>query len=299
MIFSHPDRPPVPHDLWTAWNADPLVVVGLLAAVWLFWSGWRRRRVRRDTRRAGFFALGLFTLAVALLSPLDALAGALASAHMVQHLLFTLVAAPLLALSSPGATLVHGAPAAVRRTTGRWRSRLRLTARNTGRVRHPVVAWLLYVGTLWFWHAAVPYDTALASEPVHIVSHATYLLTAVLFWRVVADSARGPALSAGVGILLAFTAAMQGVFLSALLTFASSPWYSGYADTTAPWGLDPLADQQLAGAIMWLPGGVIYVGTALALLVTWIRESGPGHLLPAERDAGGTEARLAADQPRP
>jgi hypothetical protein len=67
----------------------------------------------------------------------------------------------------------------------------------------------------------------------------------------------------------------QGVFLSALLTFASAPWYSGYAETTAPWGLGQLTDQQLAGAIMWLPGGVIYLGTALVLLVTWIRVAVP------------------------
>ena len=64
---------------------------------------------------------------------------------------------------------------------------------------------------------------------------------------------------------------MQSVFLSVLLTFARTPWYSGYATATAPWGLDPLTDQQLAGVLMWIPAGGIYLVVALALLVSWIR----------------------------
>jgi putative membrane protein len=300
MILTHPDQSLVPHDLWSAWNTDPLVFAGLLVGAWVFWSGRRRARRTHDSRRPVFFALALLTLAVALLSPLDALSEALASAHMVQHLLFTLVAAPLLVLSAPTSTLMRGAPAVVRRATGRWRSRLRLTPRNTAWLRHPAVAWLLYVGTLWFWHGAVPYDAGLASEPVHVLSHAAYLVTGVLFWRVVIDSARGKGVSPGLGVLLAFAAAMQSVFLSALLTFSGTSWYSGYVNTTAPWGLEPLADQQLAGAVMWIPGGLIYLGTALALLVGWIRESGPGNLLADSDDAGAPRrGQLAADQPRP
>ena len=66
---------------------------------------------------------------------------------------------------------------------------------------------------------------------------------------------------------------MQSVFLSVLLTFARTPWYEGYATTTTAWGLTQLADQQLAGAIMWVPAGLVYLATALTLLVAWIRES--------------------------
>lgn len=64
---------------------------------------------------------------------------------------------------------------------------------------------------------------------------------------------------------------MQSVLLSLLLTFAQAPWYSGYAETTTPWGLDPLTDQQLAGVIMWIPAGLIYLAVALTLMATWIR----------------------------
>ncbi len=90
-----------------------------------------------------------------------------------------------------------------------------------------------------------------------------------MFWQVVAGGRR--AVSSGLGIMLVFTMAMQSVFLSALLTFASGPWYSGYESTTRAWNLAPLADQQLAGVIMWIPAGLVYLGAALALLVRWIQ----------------------------
>ncbi|MCA1671594.1 MAG: cytochrome c oxidase assembly protein, partial [Actinobacteria bacterium] len=205
---------------------------------------------------------------VALVSPLDALSGALASAHMVQHVLLLLVAAPLLAVSSPGAALLRGSPPAVRLATGRWRRRLRITPAHLRPLQNPAAVWALHVATIWFWHAAVPYDAALDNDLVHVVEHASYLVTGLWFWQVVLG-ARG-AVSNGLGILLVFTMAMQSVFLSALLTFASGPWYSGYESTTQAWDLEPLADQQLAGVIMWIPAGLVYLGVALALLARWI-----------------------------
>jgi putative membrane protein len=127
------------------------------------------------------------------------------------------------------------------------------------------------VGVLWFWHAAAPYDAALGSKPLHLLEHASFLVTAVLFWHVVIGVRGSARVSNGLGVLLVFAMAMQSVFLSVLLTFARTPWYSGYAATTASWGLDPLTDQQLAGVIMWIPAGGIYLVVALALLVAWVR----------------------------
>ena len=92
----------------------------------------------------------------------------------------------------------------------------------------------------------------------------------MLFWGVVLGGRAAGRVSNGFGVLLVFAMAMQSVILSMLLTFASSPWYSGYADTTRPWQLDPLADQQLAGVIMWVPAGFVYLGVALALFAAWL-----------------------------
>ena len=192
-------------------------------------------------------------------------------AAITAHLLLLLVAAPLLALSAPSSAILRGSPLGVRRASGRWRRRLGLTHGNLGVLRHPAAVWLLSVGVLWFWHAAAPYDAALDSEPLHLLEHASFLVTAVLFWHVVVGVRGVARVSNGLGVLLVFTMAMQSVFLSVLLTFARTPWYSGYATTTAPWGLDPLTDQQLAGVLMWIPAGGIYLAVALALLVSWIR----------------------------
>jgi putative membrane protein len=275
-ILAHPGQPPAPHDLWAAWNLDPVLLGGFLLAALAYrrgQSGRPRREV--DSWRARCFAVALVVLGVALLSPLDALSSALASAHMVQHMLLVLVAAPLLALSAPSSTILRGSPLAVRRASGRWRRRLRLTHRNLRALGHPAAVCLLHVGVLWFWHAEVPYDAALDSAPLHILEHASFLVTAVLFWHVVIATRRPERVSKGLGVLLVFAMAMQSVFLSLLLTFARTPWYSGYAQTTTPWGLEPLADQQLAGVIMWIPAGAVYLLTALTLLVAWVRASEP------------------------
>jgi putative membrane protein len=271
-ILAHPGQPPAPHDLWSAWNLDPVLLGGLLLTAWAYWRGQTsgpRRPI--DTWRARCFTGALVALGLALLSPLDALSNALASAHMVQHLLLLLVAAPLLALSAPSSAILRGSPLALRRASGRWRRRLGLTHGHLGALRHPAAVWLLSVGVIWFWHAAAPYDATLDNQLLHVLEHASFLVTAVLFWQVVVGVRGAARVSGGLGVLLVFAMAMQSVFLSVLLTFARTPWYSGYAATTAPWGLDPLTDQRLAGVIMWIPAGVIYLVVALALLVTWIR----------------------------
>ncbi|MDP8930746.1 MAG: cytochrome c oxidase assembly protein [Actinomycetota bacterium] len=271
-VLAHAGQPPAPHDLWTAWNLDPLLIGGFLLAVWAYRRGQTRgRRSPVDNWRTRCFTGALVALGVALLSPLEALSRALASAHMVQHMLLVLVAAPLLALGASSSTLVRGSPLALRRASGRWRRRLRLTPSNTRALRHPGTLWLLHVGTLWFWHAAVPYGAALEHDLVHVLEHGSFLLTGVLFWRLVTGTRGAARVSPGFGVLLVFAMALQSVFLSLLLTFARSAWYTGYAATTRPWHLEPLADQQLAGVIMWIPAGLVHLAAALTLLVAWIR----------------------------
>lgn len=263
--LAHAGRPPQPHDLWSAWNLDPLLLLAIALTGWLYLRG--RRGRERCGWRTWCFAGGLAAIALALVTPLDALSEALASAHMVQHVLLLLIAAPLLAVAAPLARLLRGAPAAGVRTLVRSRRALALTRANLHLLTDPSVVWLLHAGTIWFWHAAVPYEAALQSQALHVVEHASFLVTAMLFWSVVI---RSRSASGALGVLLVFAMAVQSVFLSALLTFARTPWYDGYAATTRAWGLQPLADQQLAGVIMWVPAGAVYVGAAIALLVAWL-----------------------------
>jgi putative membrane protein len=284
-VLAHDGSHLAPQDMWSAWTADPGILAALLLVAWAYLRGRGHRPRHADVRRARCFAGALVAIAVALLSPLDALSGALASAHMVQHLLLTTVAAPLLVLSAPAGRLLRGSPAVVRRAITPWRRRLGL-APFARALRHPGTAWLLHVGTFWLWHAAVLYDAAVENPAVHALEHATFLGTGVLFWRTVLG-VRAVRVPAGLAVLLVFGMAMSGVLLSLLLTFGRDAWYSAYATTTHTWGLEPLADQQLAGAIMWVPAGLVHVGVALGLLVTWIRGTADGADAAAAGAAGG------------
>lgn len=270
---AHLGEPVAPHDVWAAWNPDPVVLTGLVLAGWLYRRGSRRGSVSR----AGlYFWAGLSAVAMAAISPLDAMSDSLASAHMVQHLLFTLVATPLLAMCRFEETAFRGLPPAWRKRAGRWRRRLRL---SPGRLRTgaaPAAVWLLHAGSLWFWHASVPYEAALSNGAVHLLQHGSFLVTGMMFWSLLLPPGRRDGISPGLGVLAIFTMAMQGVFLSLLLTFAAAPWYPSYAETTAAWGVSPLADQQLAGVLMWVPSGLVYTAIGLVLLSSWIGEGDGG-----------------------
>lgn len=269
-LLAHTGRPIAPHDLWTSWNLDPVLLAGLALALWLHRRGRTAPSRPVDRWRARAFGGALAVLAIALVSPLEALSGALASAHMVQHLLVIVVAAPLLAFSAPGSAVLRGSPVAVRRVRGRLR-RTGVPSALLHAPADPLVVWSLHVGVLWLWHSRAAYDAALASTPLHVAEHTTFLVTAWLFWRVVLGVRHGGRVSRGGVVLLVFGMAMQSVFLALLLTFATDPWYAGYADTTVAWGLGHLDDQHLAGVIMWIPAGAIYLAAALGALSSWLR----------------------------
>lgn len=264
-LHAHTDQPVAPHDLLAAWEPDWFVLVGLVLASLLYLRG-RSRSTR--VHRTGFFVAGTGAIAVALFSPLETVSGSLASAHMVQHVLLVLVAAPLLALGRTVPAVASGLPIRMRRRWWRVLRRAGLTPGRLQRLRSPLPALALYTIVFWMWHAAVPYQAALASDPVHATEHLTFLATALLFWQAVLtpDSS-----SRGLRVLTVFGAAMQGTLLSALLTFAPRPWYGEYAASSPLWGMDPLTDQQLAGLVMWIPGGLIYTASALVILSGWLR----------------------------
>lgn len=279
-VVAHGAAPLHPDDLWRAWSTATPVLACLVLIAWAYLRGTRPGNPTRP-RRIAFWA-GLGAIAVALVSPLDALSSSLASAHMVQHVVLILVAAPLLAFAAPTAAVLRGVPLPARRAVGTGRRQVGLTRRRLRLLRQPVVVWLLHVVTLWLWHASVLYDAAVRQSALHSSEHAMFLVTGILFWRVVVGSRLVGRLPYGGGVALVFTMAIQSVFLSMLLTFAREPWYSVYDGTTDVWGLTQLADQQLAGVIMWVPAGAVYVVTGLVLLSAWTRATD------ADRRAEGT-----------
>jgi cytochrome c oxidase assembly factor CtaG len=214
-------------------------------------------------RRTGAFLAGLAVVAVALAPPLDGAAGRRLSAHMVQHLLLVLVAAPLLVAGRPGAVVLGALPVEARARLGRvgHRRRWRLVRRA---VTHPVVVLTVAVGGFWAWHLPALYDAALHHAPLHVAEHATFLVGAGLFWSVVLDPGPRRRLGLPATCGFVFAAMLVNIWLAAGLTFSTTPLYPAYQGVAG--GGPALADQQLAGVIMWLPADVVYFVTLLALL---------------------------------
>ncbi len=271
------------------WSFEPWVVCLMLVTALLYAAGvtrmWRHAGAGRGITRmqASLFAAGMLALACALLSPLDTFGARLFSAHMIQHELLMLVAAPLFVLSRPLAAWSWALP-------HRSRSSLPSFTRNTAvaipwhAMTAPLGAWVLHAAALWAWHLPVLMALALENDGWHAAQHASFFVTALLFWwSTIGGDARGSKRS--VAFLSLFTTMIHTGALGALLTFASSAWYPAYATTTAAFGIDALDDQQLGGLVMWIPGGVAYIVAALAMIG---RMLGRDHETPHATTIGNT-----------
>ncbi|HUG46614.1 MAG TPA: cytochrome c oxidase assembly protein [Sphingomicrobium sp.] len=226
---------PVPADIAGSWNLDPLLLLVLAAAPLAY------RFIPIDKRGSEPALWGAWALAIALfVSPFCPLTSALFSARSVHHLLLVIALAPLLVLSF-------------------------------GRVRLPASPGLwtfLAVLVFWLWHLPAAYSAALSSDSIYWLMQLSILGTAVLFWMSIGNSSPLVAIAALLGAMVA-----TGL-LGALITFAARPLYAPHFVTTQPWGLTALEDQQLAGLIMWAPGGGFYLIAAVLLAARWLgRES--------------------------
>ncbi|NUO37200.1 MAG: cytochrome c oxidase assembly protein [Gemmatimonadaceae bacterium] len=274
--YAHPGAALEPHDLWRAWSAAPGVLLGCLVAVALYARGVRVIRRRAGTRlvspwRVRSFAAAIAALLIALVSPLDALAGSLFSAHMVQHLLLMMVAAPLLVLGDPMTAMLWALPPRGRRGVGLWWRRRRTLRAVWRAIASPGGAWILHVVALWIWHVPALYDRAVADGAVHVLEHLAFLGTALLFWWV-PFKAHGRRVGGGTALIYLFGAVLQGTILGALLALARLPLYTAHFGTTRAWGLTPLEDQQLAGLLMWVPAGFVYLAALVPLALRVLRQ---------------------------
>lgn len=273
IVFAHVGEPLRPHDLWAAWPLEPVTTVALLASAWAYGLGLRRlwhaagvgRGVRRWEARA--FVAGWVVLALSLVSPLHALGGVLFAAHMTQHELLMVVAAPLLLLGRPVVPFLWALPPRGRRVVGDAASRPAI-ARGWRVLTNPVVAFGAHAVAVWVWHLPALYDATVTSELAHAAQHTSFIATALMFWWVVLRRGGAP-----IALAILFGTTLHTGVLGALLALAPAPLYDSYLATTGAWGLTPLEDQQLGGLIMWVPGGAAYVIAALALVVRMLRDS--------------------------
>ncbi len=258
----------------SGWSFETWVVVPMaLSLAWFLIGAMRLRGRGADAatlgRRVACFLAGWATLVAALVSPLHAAGARSFAAHMLEHELLMLAAAPLLVLSAPVGIALWALP-----------HRMRLASGRAGHARAWSVLWAALTGlgtatalqaiALWGWHAPRLFELALAQPGWHIAQHVCFLGTALLFWYAVWRAPTRNGIAGVVGALF-FTAAISGA-LGALMAVAHGPWYARYAALgLTPRGLSPLEDQQLAGLSMWVPGGLVHAGAALWLLARALR----------------------------
>ncbi|MBW3623188.1 MAG: cytochrome c oxidase assembly protein [Armatimonadetes bacterium] len=288
---AHGEGLPDPGSWWREWNTQPMLLL-MLAAVWGFYTRgalavWSQAGVGRGipTARAAAFGAGMAVLFLALVSPLDAMSAVLSSAHMVQHMLLMMVAAPLLAYGAPVPAFIWALPARWRQPLAPWIRRAEGWYAPGYRVWQPLAVWGLYALALWVWHMPALYQAALRDRLVHDAQHLVFLLTSLLFWGVLLDPLRRLRMSRGAGVLYLFTTCLHASALGIFLALSPRVWYVDYGATAPLWNLAPLEDQQLAGMIMWIPGCLLYALAATWLFALWLRETEDASTLPGEAEA--------------
>ncbi|MGC1343437.1 MAG: cytochrome c oxidase assembly protein [Candidatus Binataceae bacterium] len=252
-------------NLLRAWDFDPSIVIGCIAllAAYAFAH-------RGDYSRAPWFVAGVAAMFLALVSPLDALSDQyLFSAHMLQHLILILIVPPLLilGLSEKFARSILEVP---------------VLARIERILATPAIAWTLAMAVLWIWHWPALYDATLADENVHIFEHLCFLVTATIFWWPIFAPIARAQMEPMIAIIYLATAMVANSVLGILLTFAQPGLYSAYlhpADSLGiltmlrdGWGLTPAVDQQLGGLLMWVPGGMVFLGAIMFVMARWYSE---------------------------
>lgn len=259
------------------WIFEPFTVLLLaISAAWyargvgVLWAKAGRGRGIRVWETVAFGA-GLLSLAIGLLSPLAWVSQMLFSAHMTQHELLMLVSAPLLVFGRPFQACFWAFSLRQREWLGA-RTRRGVVPATWHVLTSPAAVCGLHAMALWVWHVPALYEAALRSEAIHALQHTCFVVTAALFWWGMVEGRYGRT-GYGAAVAYVFLTAVHSSILGALMTVAPSLWYPSYAAAGAPWRVDALEDQQLAGLLMWVPSGVIWIVLGLALLAAWLGES--------------------------
>jgi cytochrome c oxidase assembly factor CtaG len=247
-----------------SWTFEPWIILSLLLAATIYLRGWwqlhRRLRRRFAFWRLIAFQAGLFALFLALSSPLHELGKLLLQFHMVQHLMLMMVVPPLLLLAAPILPLLRGLPRPVLQY-GLSHLFGSMPLRKIAHfLTHPLFCLLAFMVSNVAWHVPSLYELALRSEFWHDAQHICFLGTGLLFWwPVVQPWPSRPRWPRWTMIPYLLLADIQNTALSALLIFSERVLYPTYAAVPRLWGISVLDDQAAAGAIMWVPGSVIFL----------------------------------------
>ena len=275
MALAHGTDAPKPGawELLTRWEFDPIFIIVAGGASW--WYAATARAVSRahpaspwPKKRTAFFFSGIGVMAFAVMSPPFSYDGVLFSVHMWQHILLMMVAAPLLLLGTPITLLLRS----VSRSTRRNVILPILHSRAMRVVTFPVVAWLLFAGTMWGSHFSPLFNAALEYEWLHWTEHILYVSVALMFWWQVIGLDPTPwRMAHPIRMLYVFLQMPQNSFLALAIYETDRVLYPHYATTLRTWGPTPLADQQLAGITMWVVGDVLFLAAVGFVIAGWVK----------------------------
>ena len=270
---------------------DIAVLLGLVLAGFLYRRGSlelesRHARVRPSERIA--FWSGWIVSIAALLPAVDAAATELFSVHMAQHEVLMLIVAPLIIAGRPILPWLWALPASGRARAGGAISS-RTVSRTWAFLTMPLVAWLLHGVAIWVWHLPSLYEAAVRNDGIHAAQHAMFVGTAVLFWWGLVYGRYGRA-AYGAAVLYVFATLVHTGLLGAMFTLSDRPFYPLYVEHATAAGVNPVADQRLAGLYMWVPSGIVLTLFGLALFAAWLGE--------AERRVRSTQRRKHSELKR-
>ena len=251
----------------TEWSIDWPLLAGLIAltGAYLWAVGPARARFGGPSAfprgKAVMFLAGIWTIGLAIMSPIGTLADVyLFTMHMIQHLMLTIVAAPLILAGTP--------PWLYRWFTDRVPGLYTATRWLT----NPFVAYVLFNGIFSGWHLPQLYDLALRNEFVHILEHQLMTGTAVLLWCPSLCPLPELRLAYPLQIIYYFLNSVVPTVLGALITFTSVVLYPTYALAPRIWGIDALSDQKIGALIMWIPGGAAFLVALTIAFFRWLQE---------------------------
>lgn len=250
--------------IWTHWHGHPDALIGLaiLQGAYLAGVGPLRERYdladETDPRQVATFTLGVLVIFFSLVSPLHVLSdGYLFSAHMLQHVLLTLVAPPLLILGTPDWLI---------RPLLRPNVMFRLARLAT----HPVAAFAIFNLVFAAWHVPGMYNLSVTNHGVHIVEHLLFMTAAVLmWWPITSRMPELPRLGYPLGMLYIFLLSIAQLIVFAPITFAPTPLYEWYVDAPQIWSISTVVDQQLGAIIMKIGGGILFLTLIIVAFFRW------------------------------
>jgi cytochrome c oxidase assembly factor CtaG/ferredoxin len=261
--------------VFNSWAIPIGPTVAILFSFIFYLRGWIALQFRVPSRfpvwRLLSFAVGLGAIFLAIASPLDAFGGLLLQVHMIQHLLLMMVAPPLILAGAPYLPILFGLPRVfAREVVGPF-----LIWTPLKRIGHilfnPVFCWIAFTTSNVLWHVPVLYELALNSPGWHQVEHLCFLVTGLLFWWHILlpwpSRADWPRWAMIPYLVLAD---LQNTGLAAFLTFYDRVLYPTYEQAPRLWGSNPLDDQVIAGAIMWVPGSIIFLVPAAIIAIQFL-----------------------------